>query len=129
MPNTESSLLTTGGIPEVTMEVEVYGTTQTPVDATLSISEMAADAAATGAAIAAVAEDVTELAADVAAILGTTYPVGSIYMTIEDSVPEDMPGTWTEILIPLTWGDATSGTRSYSAGTGTGTVHFFLRTA
>ena len=128
MPNTEESLLTTGGIPEVTMEVEVYGMIQTPVDATLSISEMAADAAATGAAIDAVAGDVVELAADVASIIGKIYPVGSIYMTTLSTLPESMEGTWQEILMPMTWADAKDGTRNYTVGTGTGNVHLWLRT-
>ena len=52
MPNTEQSIQETGGIPEIELEMEVSGMTMTPVDKTLSVENMAADAKATGDAIA-----------------------------------------------------------------------------
>lgn len=67
MPDTEQSLIDTPGIPEVellvdvlnapeiVMQVEVSGMTKTEVDKTLSIEDCAADAKATGQAIANVA--------------------------------------------------------------------------
>jgi len=70
MADTEGSIVDTGGIPEVEMTVEVSGMTQTPVDATLSIEGMAADAKATGDAIAGVASDVSDLATSVEDISG-----------------------------------------------------------
>lgn len=68
MPNTEQSINETGGVPEIEMEMEVSGMTQAAVDKTLSIADMAADAKATGDAIQAVAEDLSDLAADVSDI-------------------------------------------------------------
>lgn len=72
----------------------------------------------------------TEVEGEIDAIPGTMFPVGSIYMTTNASVPAGIPGTWTEILIPMTWNDLKNGTRSWQeAGQTGGTVHFFLRTA
>ena len=51
MPETENSIVNTGGVPQALLNVEGNGIVQTPVDATLSIENMAADAKATGEAI------------------------------------------------------------------------------
>lgn len=60
------------------------------------------------------------------------FPVGSIYMTTNTDVPAALPGTWVEILMPLTWRDVNAGTRSYITAdqttVPTRTVHYFLRT-
>ena len=56
------------------------------------------------------------------------YPVGSIYVSTSATAPT-FGGTWQEIVMPATWGDIEDGTRSYYYGTGTGTVHFWKRTA
>lgn len=166
-PNTDESIQETGGVPVLHMTVSPSLNVQTPVDKTLSISEMAADAKATGDAInnlgSELEQEITDLAADVipknwiddslalegmvaesktvgdalsslreaiASITNTTYPVGSIYMTTETSVPASIGGTWTEILIPMTWNDLKKGSRSY-ANLGSDqperTIHFFLR--
>ena len=55
-------------------------------------------------------------------------PVGAIFMTTSSSAPS-FGGTWQEIKMPMTWGDLEDGNRSYVNGTGTGTVHFWRRTA
>lgn len=56
------------------------------------------------------------------------YPVGSIYISTSSTAPT-FGGTWVEIVMPATWGDIEDGTRSYKNGTGTGTIHFWKRTA
>lgn len=156
MPNTEQSIENTGGVPEIEFEMEVSGMTQTAVDRTLSIADMAADAKATGDAIQGVAEDLADLAADVATMdektgediplssapgapsiaeaVGDYYPVGSVYVTAADELPAVIAamGTWIEVAIPLTWGDIKRGSRSYTETGGEftpGNLHFWLRTA
>lgn len=114
-------------IPEISMEVEVSNMTQTAVDPTLSVAGMAADAKATGDAIA-------DLAADVSGIFSNLYPVGSVYISVASSLPAIISaiGTWTEIAIPMTWGDIKTGTRNYSETDNEfvpGNMHFWLRTS
>lgn len=157
-PNTDGNIHETGGIPELWMTVSPAQNVQAPVDKTLSISEMAADAKATGDAInnlgSLLEEEISDLASDVIpkAWITTTltesgkvadakavgdaikdmYPVGSIYMTIESTIPSSFSGIWTEILLPMTWNDLKNGTRSYASiglNPPEHTVHFFLRTA
>ena len=139
--NVQDSIENTGGIPEITVEMEVFGMTQTPVDKTLTIPDMAADAKAVGDAIADVGSDVADVAADVVAIMQWTgediplntdasaptiaeaiagmfanlYPVGSVYVTAAETLPAVIAatGTWVEIAVPLTWGDIRTGSRSY----------------
>ena len=60
-------------------------------------------------------------------ILDTFFPVGSIYMSTSADAPS-FGGTWVEATIPMTWNDVENGTRSYTDGTGTGTMHFWRRT-
>lgn len=156
MADTENSVL--DGIPEIEQEVEVWGIAERPTDKTLSIEDMAADAKATGDAITAVSEDLADLAADVSdidgktgeninvnsdpesktiaetiqeiqeAILGEIFPVGCVITTNSATAP-GFSGTWEEIVSPMTWNDLKNGNRSYTAGTGTGTLHYWLRTA
>jgi hypothetical protein len=109
------------GIPEITLQLEVMGTVTAPVDPTLSIQGQAADAKATGDAIAG-------LNASLTAALAALFPIGSIYVTTVSTAPV-FYGTWKEITLPATWGDIEDGMRSYIDGTGTGTVHFWRRTA
>ena len=120
MADTENSI-ETQGIPEITLRVSVMETVQAPVDATLSIQGQAADAKATGDAITAVN---TALNAAIAAL----FPIGSVYVSLTDTAPV-FYGTWVEITMPATWGDIEDGMRSYVDGTGTGTLHFWRRTA
>lgn len=63
-----------------------------------------------------------------AQILDAFFPVGAIYVSTL-TTPPAFGGTWQEIVMPATWGDVEDGTRSYVAGTGSGTVHFWKRTA
>lgn len=224
MPNTEENI-SNNGIPEISFTVEPSQNVQTPVDKTLSIDEMAADAKATGDAIANVQSAVSDVAADVlviqgwsgedlkvdstqgadtiadaisgindeitgikawtgedinvntaqnaetiaeaiagiqedigtiqewtgddipysaenstpissviASIFSQLYPVGSLYVSAEAIVPASLIaiGTWTEVAIPLTWGDIHHGTRSYvevTNGYAAGSLHYWLRTA
>ena len=167
-PNTDGSIQESGGVPVLRMTVSPSQVIQSPVDKTLSISEMPADAKATGDAInnlgSALEEEISELAADVipkswidttltgegqvaeaktvgdalasireaiSSLTNMTFPVGSIYMTTETTVPETLDGTWVEILMPMTWNDLKKGTRSYTElgeNPPDRTVHFFLRT-
>lgn len=108
-------------IPEISFTLEVMDTVQAPVDSTLTIQGQAADAKATGDAIAAVQ---TAMTAAIAAL----FPVGAIYVSVNSTAPA-FYGTWTEIQIPATWGDLEDGNRSYTDGTGTGNLHFWRRTA
>lgn len=155
MADTENSIQEIG-IPTITMTVDPSDEVQWPVDKTLSISEEAADAKATGDAINNVAADVADLMADVGAIqawtgediplnssagstsiadafldvIGTTYPVGSIIMTASSDAPS-FSGTWVEVGITATWAQLKSGKRDYAEledGETGGTVHFWLRT-
>ena len=119
-PNTESSI-EESGIPEITLTLSVMDTVQAPVDATLSISGEAADAKATGDAIA-------NLQTVLTAAIASLFPIGAIYVSTSSTAPA-FYGTWVEFTIPATWGDIEDGMRSYSDGTGTGTLHFWRRTA
>lgn len=107
-------------IPEITFTLSVSDTVQAPVDDTLSVEGQAADAKATGDAIAALQTTLT------AAIAGL-FPLGSIYGSTATTAPA-FYGTWTEIQMPATWGDLEDGNRSYTDGTGTGNLHFWRRT-
>jgi hypothetical protein len=121
--NVQNSIEETGGVPVITMSMEVSGMTQYPTDKTLSIPDMAADAKEVGDALA-------DLAAEISSAISVAYPVGSIYMTTSNSAPT-FAGTWTEILITATWSQLKTGKRGYenmeSGDTG-GSVHFWLRT-
>ena len=135
-PNTPNSI--DDGIPEVTFELEVSNVVQTPVDTTLSIEGMAADAKATGDAIdaakAELQEEIDAIDTGVDSVPGKLFPVGAIYVSTSSSAPTFGGATWTwqEIMIPATWGDLEDGARSYKAkdtGDTPGTLHFWLRTA
>lgn len=134
--NTPSSI--DDGIPEVSFEVEVSNVVQAPIDDTLSISGEAADAKATGDAIAAakaeLQEEIDALDTGVDSVPGRLYPVGAIYISTSATAPTfgGSDWVWTEIMIPTTWGDLDDGSRSYRAkesGDTTGNIHFWLRTA
>ena len=140
--NAQDSIESTGGVPEIELEMDVFGMTQYAVDKTLSIADMAADAKSVGDAIDAVAGDLGDLVADVADLENRTgldipindennapsiaeaiadifdnlYPVGSLYITASNSLPSEIDsiGTWEEVSVPLTWNDAKKGTRSYA---------------
>lgn len=120
MADTENNILEEG-IPVITLELTFMDTVTAPVDPTLSIAGQAADAKATGDAIAALN---TALSTAIAAL----FPIGSIYVSTIATAPV-FYGTWVEITMPATWGDIEDGMRSYVDGTGTGTLHFWRRTA
>lgn len=120
MADTENSIIE-DGIPEITMQVDVMTTVPAPVDPTLSIQGQAADAKATGDAI-------NNLQTIFNAAIASLFPIGAIYVSTVATAPV-FYGTWQEITIPATWGDLEDGMRSYVAGTGTGNLHFWKRTA
>ena len=120
MADTENSILEEG-IPEITLQLEVMETVPAPVDSTLSIQGQAADAKATGDAISNLQTVLTDA-------IAALFPIGSVYASVNSTAPA-FYGTWTEITIPATWGDLEDGMRSYADGTGTGTLHFWRRTA
>ena len=120
MADTENSI-ENEGIPEITLVLTVMDTVTAPVDPTLSIAGQAADAKATGDAIAA-------LQIAVNAAIAALFPIGAIYVSTLTTAPA-FYGTWVEFNIPASWGDLEDGMRSYVDGTGTGTLHFWRRTA
>ena len=126
------------GIPEVSFTLEVSNVQQAPVDDTLSIAGEAADAKATGDAIAQakadLQEEINEIETGVDSVIGKLFPVGSIYVSTSSSAPT-FGGTnwnWQEIMIPVKQGDLIDGSRNYAAkgvGDTPGTIHFWLRIA
>ena len=121
MPNTENDILQ-DGIPEITLALEVQETVQAPIDATLSISGQAADAAAVGQAL-------SNLESTLTGLFESLFPIGCVYATTSDTAPA-FYGTWVEILVPLTNGDMEDGMRSYAdlvEGQTPGTLHFWRR--
>ena len=120
MADTENSILDEG-IPEITFQLTVMDTVTAPVDPTLSIAGQAADAKATGDAI-------NTLQTVLQTAIAALFPIGAIYVSTVATAPV-FYGTWVEITIPATHGDLEDGMRSYIDGTGTGTLHFWRRTA
>lgn len=126
------------GIPEVTFTLQVSETVQSPVDPTLSIEGMAADAKATGDAIADARSDlqaeIDAIETGVDSVAGTLFPVGAIYVSTSSTAPTfgGANWNWQEIMIPVTQGDLMDGSRSYAAkgsGDTPGTLHFWMRIA
>lgn len=118
--------------PEISFQLNMGTSVPVPVDDTLSIAGQAADAAAVGEALAeaaqTTADNLAEAIGGVEDDIKALFPVGAIYMTTSSTAPSFF-GTWAEITIPVTYGDLNTGARSYSQATGTGTIHFWLRTA
>ena len=122
--NVQNSIEETGGIPVIQMGVSVSGMTQYPVDKTLSVPDMAADAKEVGDAIADLQSAISDIASE-------TYPVGTIIMTIGSSAPT-FTGTWVEVAVTATRAQMKTGKHDYSvlqSGDTGGSIHFWLRTA
>lgn len=126
------------GIPEVSFTLEVYNTIPAPVDDTLSIQGMAADAYETGVAIQAAKDDlqaeIDALGGNVASIAGLFFPVGAVYISTSDTAPTfgGENWNWEEIKIPVTQDDLVDGFRGYAAfasgdDPGEDHLHFWLR--
>ena len=126
------------GIPEVNFTVQVSEVVQAPIDPTLTIEGMAADAKATGNAIASakaeLEEEIEDIAVNVSGVANALFPVGCIYVSTSATAPT-FGGTnwrWQEIMIPVTQGDLMDGSRSYQdkeTGDIPGTLHFWRRIA
>ena len=79
MADTENSI-DTEGIPEITLQLQVGNTVPAPVDPTLSIEGEAADAKATGDAIAALQEEIEQA-------VSALFPVGAVYCSTSTTAP------------------------------------------
>lgn len=126
------------GIPEVTFTLEVSEVVQAPIDDTLSIAGMSADAKATGDAIQQAKDDLQEeiddINTDIGDLADTLFPVGSVYMSTSATAPTfgGASWRWKEILIPVYNADLIHGQRRYvekTQGDDAGTLHFWLRIA
>ena len=133
--NTGNSI-ETEGIPEISLQLEVQNTVQAPVDPTLTVSGMAADARETGLRINAAKQElqtaIDGVSESVAAVAGLLFPVGAIYVSTSETAPTfgGENWNWEEILIPATWGDIEDGSRSYKTKEDEdtpGTLHFWRR--
>lgn len=126
------------GIPEVSFELQVSEVVQAPIDDTLSIEGMAADAKATGDKIAEtkaeLEDEIAAIETDVDDVINVLFPVGSIYVSTSSTAPTfgGASWRWQEIMIPVTQGDLIDGSRSYADKTESdtpGTIHFWRRIA
>jgi hypothetical protein len=56
------------------------------------------------------------------------FPVGSIYISTSSTAPT-FGGTWTEVLVKQTLAEFKDGKAHYTAGSNTGNLHYWKRTA
>ena len=126
------------GIPSVSFTLEVHDTQQAPVDETLSVRGMAADAYETGVAIQTAKSElqaqITALGGDIENLIGLLFPVGCIYTTTSDTAPTfgGENWNWQEVKIPVTQGDLIDGFRGYADfeegdDPGENHLHFWMR--
>ena len=122
-------------IPEIQFDINPADSVPVPVDDTLSVSGQAADAAAVGEALTSLSETVagnlSSAVNTLNAAIAALFPVGAIYVSTSATAPQ-FYGSWTEIMIPVTWDDLTNGSRDYAAKDESdtpGTIHFWRRTA
>lgn len=138
--NSTQESINNDGIPEVTFTLEVYTSVQAPVDDTLTMTGMAADAKATGDAIAAaqaaLQEEIDGITGDLSGVAGMLFPVGSVYISTSATAPTFGAANWNwqEVKIPVTQGDLVNGFRGvavFESGDDPGEdhLHFWLRIA
>lgn len=124
MADTENSLLQTDGIPEIEYTMEVMNEIPRETDKTLTIEDCAADAKATGQAIANVASDLSEYELDA---FGLMYPIGSIYVSMNSAAPTFAGTYWQEVIPTATVTQLKNNGMNFVPGKGTGTVHYWQR--
>ena len=61
-------------------------------------------------------------------VLNTFFPIGSVYTSSSATAPS-FGGTWQEVKVMVSLAGLKNGDRSYEIGAGSGTLHYWIRTA